>query len=158
MSAMTLDPVVLAAPRHKFVRGATSRHLVPVPAPGRVRVHTPTRPLETSGRPAAARLQVDTQPMALRLTRRGRLAITSVVALLLVTVAVAGGTSAWAGAPTEATTTQGVTVLPGQSLWSIAMVASPDADPRDTIIEIQELNDLAGSRVFAGQRLVIPVG
>ncbi len=157
MSAMTLDPVVLAAPRHGYVRGATSRHLVPVPAPGSTRVHS-TRPLETSGRASVARLQLDTQPAALRLTRRGRLAITSVVALLLVTVAVAGGTSAWAGAPSEATTTQGVTVLPGQSLWSIALVASPDADPRDTIIEIQELNDLAGSRVFAGQRLVIPVG
>ena len=49
-----------------------------------------------------------------------------------------------------------VTVRPGQSLWSVAESADPDADTRAVIQQIIELNALTGNVVFAGQRLWVP--
>ena len=57
-----------------------------------------------------------------------------------------------------ATTT--VVVQPGQTLWSVARGLSADADVRETVARIQELNGLsgtAGSTVRPGQQLVVPV-
>ena len=51
-----------------------------------------------------------------------------------------------------------VTVRPGQSLWSVAESADPDADTRVVIQQIVELNGLTGAVVFAGQRLWVPRG
>ena len=51
-----------------------------------------------------------------------------------------------------------VTVRPGQSLWSVAESADPDADTRVVIQQIVELNGLTGNVVFAGQRLWVPRG
>ena len=51
-----------------------------------------------------------------------------------------------------------VVVLPGESLWSVARTAQPGADPRDTVLQIQQLNQLPDSQVFAGQRLIVPAG
>jgi LysM repeat protein len=49
-----------------------------------------------------------------------------------------------------------VTVAPGDTLWSIAGVAAPNADRRDTVDQIRELNALSGSQLQAGQRLAVP--
>lgn len=132
MSALTIDSVITVPTAGR----ARSRHLVVVPA--------------------AARLSAPSVGH-LRLTRRGRLAITLVVAVLLAAVAVVGARAAWA-APTSAPATATVTVLPGQTLWQIASSSAPGADPRDAIIEIRELNGLTGSQVFAGQVLTVPAG
>jgi LysM repeat protein len=50
-----------------------------------------------------------------------------------------------------------VTVAPGDSLWSIAGDVAPDADRRDTVAEIMELNALSGSSVNVGQRIAVPL-
>ena len=51
-----------------------------------------------------------------------------------------------------------VTVLPGQSLWSVAEAADPDADTRLVIQQIINLNGLNGDTIVAGQRLWVPLG
>ena len=49
-----------------------------------------------------------------------------------------------------------VTVLPGDTLWAIALATAPQEDPRATILAIREANGLSGSGLQVGQRLVIP--
>ncbi len=46
-------------------------------------------------------------------------------------------------------------VAPYETLWSIAS-ASYAGDPRDAIYRIQQANDLGGSTLHAGQRLILP--
>ena len=49
-------------------------------------------------------------------------------------------------------------VQPGQTLWQVARAVSKDADPRETLARIQELNNLpgAGAVIHPGQQLVVP--
>jgi LysM repeat protein len=49
-----------------------------------------------------------------------------------------------------------VVVRPGQSLWSVAESADPDADTRVVIQQIAELNGLTGDTLIAGQQLWVP--
>jgi nucleoid-associated protein YgaU len=101
----------------------------------------------------------------LRLTRRGRrlartlVVLAALVAALVLSVAGRSATSqAGDGAAVPATTT--VVVQPGQTLWSVARGLSADADVRETVARIQELNGLsgtAGNTVRPGQQLVVPV-
>ena len=50
-----------------------------------------------------------------------------------------------------------VKVLPGDTLWSIAAeYGDPDEDIRNTICDIQKLNGLHGSLIYAGQTLTVP--
>src|SRR5580704_8052811 len=100
-------------------------------------------------------------PMPLRLTSRGRVvvAVTTVLLLAVLSLIVAMSAAATNQAPTR--TAPGLTqviVRPGQSLWSVAEKADPDADTRVVIQRITELNGLTGSAVFAGQRLWVPRG
>jgi hypothetical protein len=116
--------------------------------------------------PAAA-LSVRTAPRdqaastPLRLTRRGRIvaAAAAVVLLTMLSFTVAMSAQATGQAPARSGSglTQ-VTVHPGQSLWSVAESADPNADTRAVVQQIVELNSLTGSAVFAGQRLWVPRG
>lgn len=98
----------------------------------------------------------------LRLTRRGRLVLTSAVALPLAAVlafsVLAGGSAASAGdqlsTPGAAFAT--VMVAPGETLWGIAGQVAPSADPRDVVDAIKRLNSLDSAQLIAGQRLAIP--
>jgi len=101
--------------------------------------------------------------MPLRLTRRGRAVVAVAAALLLAALSLVIAASAQAtnhlappGAAQQNLTQ--VTVRPGQSLWSVAENADPDADTRVVVQQIIELNGLTGSVVFAGQRLWVPRG
>ncbi len=49
-----------------------------------------------------------------------------------------------------------VTVLPGQSLWSIAEKYAPNQDPSDFIQQILSLNNLQTSNVSIGEKLALP--
>ena len=102
-----------------------------------------------------------------RLTRRGRLVVT-VMAVLLVaagSVALAGAAQAighsgaqarpgTAGAAGAAITK--VEVRPGQSLWTLAEAYDPNADTRQVIQEILQLNSLSTDQVQPGQVLWMP--
>jgi hypothetical protein len=125
----------------------------------------PKAPPPAVAPPPAARRIPAAQPTAgpLRLTRRGRVVVAG-LAVLVVTVLsllVAGSAQATShAAPLVAAghNLARVAVRPGQSLWSVAESADPDADTRLVIQQILKLNVLHGDTVFAGERLWIPRG
>lgn len=96
----------------------------------------------------------------LRLTVRGRRLLLALAALPLavgIGVAVISGGSALASGESVGTATfETVTVMPGDTLWSIAGEVAPDADPRDVIGEISRLNLLQGGVLQIGQEIAIP--
>jgi hypothetical protein len=92
-----------------------------------------------------------------RLTRRGRLAVT--LALVAVSTGLLGlaQPQAFALGRGDGATTQRITVRPGETLWAIAGRVAPDADPRSTIARLESLNHLTSSTVPAGSVLLLPV-
>lgn len=46
----------------------------------------------------------------------------------------------------------------GETLWDLAGRFESGADPRSFIYELQRLNGLEDSRIFPGQRLILPSG
>jgi hypothetical protein len=99
----------------------------------------------------------------LRLTRRGRFVVAAMAALLVTVVmliasGVAQATSRSASNHAAQQNLTQVVVSPGQSLWSVAESADPNADTRLVIQQIIELNGLTDDVVFAGQRLWVPRG
>ncbi|MCM3697429.1 LysM peptidoglycan-binding domain-containing protein [Microbacterium oleivorans] len=109
-------------------------------------------------------IAISTAPVVrtrLRLTTRGRRVLAAVAALpVVVALGVGILSSGGALASGEAGASSGsfdtVTVMPGESLWTIAQDIAPDSDPRDVIDEIVRLNALSSSAVDAGQSLAIP--
>ena len=100
----------------------------------------------------------------LRLTRRGRLLFRGLplmlsVAALTTTAAFFAGVmlsppAVSADVASEDLVT--VTVMPGDSLWSIARDAAPGVDPYVTMERIGELNALEGGELELGQELYLP--
>jgi hypothetical protein len=171
---------VPAAPAELLPVPAARPELLPVPAVRPERLLVPAvRPEPPHGlaprprlapdqaaRNQAARDQVarnQAAHMPLRLTRRGRVVVAVATALLLAVLSLVIAASAQATshpAPSGAAQRNlaQVTVRPGQSLWSVAENADPDADTRVVVQQIIELNGLTGNVVFAGQRLWVPRG
>ena len=113
--------------------------------------------------PPVARHHEAARPPRLRLTRRGRIVLIviplsllalAVLALWAALMAPAHASDEQLAGPGQAVT---VTVRPGESLWTIAARTAPGQDPRVTIGQIRELNDLGGSRVVPGEQLLVPV-
>jgi len=97
----------------------------------------------------------------LRLTTRGRRVVAFLAALPAIAalgIAIVSGGAALASADRDAQTSEfaTVTVLPGDSLWSIAQEVAPAADPRDVVDAIARLNALGSAQLDAGQELAIP--
>ncbi|MQA79294.1 MAG: LysM peptidoglycan-binding domain-containing protein [Streptosporangiales bacterium] len=93
-----------------------------------------------------------------RLTRRGRAVVLGVLVALLTAAVVGLGAARYGNAaPTPGAERVTVTVGEGDTLWSIAAAAAPQADRRATVDRIVEVNGLDGSRIEPGQRLVVPV-
>lgn len=111
-------------------------------------------------RSAAARSSRPVAATSVRLTRRGRLLLGLVVLAVAVVTAVlsTGGGSASAGVSGRGgeVAVQQVTVRPGETLWAIATREAPGVDPRATVAELVDLNDLPGAAVQAGQVLLLP--
>lgn len=99
----------------------------------------------------------------LRLTRRGRLLLIGLPAMLIVgaLLTVIGffttPAMASAGSGLNAPAGQKVTVSGGETLWSLAVELAPERDPRDVVAEIVELNNLTSSVVQAGEQLFVPI-
>jgi nucleoid-associated protein YgaU len=118
-------------------------------------VETERRRLKAVADPAVAVRWAGQPP--LRLTRRGRVVLQSVViAAVVLTFAGVAATSkaspgVWA-TPGE----QSVVVHTGDTLWSIASRHVPGGDRRAAVEAIRQLNGLRGTRIEVGQELVLP--
>jgi nucleoid-associated protein YgaU len=117
--------------------------------------------MSSIGFSTAAVIPASTRPSTrLRLTTRGRavlLAFASVpLAIGIAFAALSGGSAIASGADTAAVSVETVTVMPGDTLWSIATGVAPEADPRDVIGEISRMNLLRGGELQVGQTLAIP--
>jgi hypothetical protein len=117
--------------------------------PGHYRRSTLARPV--------ARTQV--RPMAIARAILGWALILVVSAGLILGVgktlesAQASGTDI---TPSSAVSFEYVTIMNGDSLWSIAEEHAPNRDPRDFIAEIVALNNMTDSVVDAGMRIALP--
>ncbi|WP_404383577.1 LysM peptidoglycan-binding domain-containing protein [Knoellia locipacati] len=91
---------------------------------------------------------------ALRLTRAGRLALTTTVLLLALVAAFVGftGGAAATGAPLT------VTVEQGQTLSQLAAEHMSGSSIATAVAELQLANGLGSAQVRAGQTIVIPQG
>ena len=129
-------------------------------------------PMRTSGRCVASqrstaqyptnRYRAQGQPtrLALRITKRGRLALFVVSSLTIVVAVISTGQLAGASAVPAANVTVldavQVVVQPGDSLWGLARSSLPNADPRETVRRIRELNGLSGSVINPGEVIWLP--
>lgn len=123
----------------------------------------------STGFGSPAREQFDHAPARtrLRMTRRGRIVLTALVATplivwALVVVLGSGGAAAEGGSGLGGVEVGGiglttVTIHDGDSLWAIAESIAPRSDPRVVIDEILRLNGLDDAVVEPGQRLALPV-
>ena len=115
-----------------------------------VRFSAPSRPV----RPVQAARR---EPI--RLNRRGRIFFGTIIALALAAGAYFlgfGASQAGADSTVSTTSFEQVTVMPGDTLWSIASNVAPNADTQTVIAEIVSLNQLETATVQPGQRLAIP--
>ena len=137
MSAMTADAALIRTVRVRTFGSVpiSSRSSVPISSRSSV-------PIQSRG--------------ALRLTRRGRLAFLAIGAVLAGSVVVGGG---WASAhePRDATAVATHTVVPGETLWSIAAaIATPADDIRVIVDDLMQLNSLPNAGLRAGQQILVP--
>jgi hypothetical protein len=95
----------------------------------------------------------------LRLTRRGRIVLTTLAAaplLVGMALAVLNGGQASAGNTSGDVRFDTVTIQPGETLWQLAEETAPNADPRDFVQDVISLNALDGSGLQAGEQIAIP--
>ena len=99
------------------------------------------------------------QAAKLRITARGQAVLVSFVAIVLALVVgffTFGTTGANAATESGVNDFTYVSIHAGETLWDIASELDPNADPRDLIAEIVQLNALEGSDVEVGQRIALP--
>ncbi|WP_237224576.1 MULTISPECIES: LysM peptidoglycan-binding domain-containing protein [Rothia] len=111
----------------------------------------------------ATSMQLPQRPK-MRLTRRGRFIFRGLPLLTLAALLVLGAltlllpTEAKSSAETPvAPSSSTVTVMHGDSLWSIAADVAPGEDNRDVINHIMQINNLTTAQVEPGQVLEVPV-
>ena len=97
----------------------------------------------------------------LRLTARGRRVLAflaSIPAIVALSIAIVSGGGALASGEGSAPagTFAEVTVMPGDTLWSIAGEIAPDADPRDVVDAVMSLNAMSSARLDIGQTIAVP--
>ena len=120
--------------------------------PERARTRRPERPLAS----VTALYQPSPRSVAppVRLTRRGVVVLSGLVAAIaaaLVGLAWASAPSSASGGPAAANVPAIVTVLPGDSLWTIAARVAPQTDPRAEVAHLVQVNHLAGVDLAPGQ-------
>ncbi len=97
----------------------------------------------------------------LRITERGRRVLlalaTAPLAAGVVASVLAGGTAIASGEQGEPVVFETVTVMPGDTLWTIAADAAPGVDPREVVGDIVRLNNLPSAMIQAGSEISIPV-
>ena len=94
---------------------------------------------------------------SVRLTRRGRLVVFSVGLLVVLVLGVLWGTGSVATEEAGADQTLVVQVEPGDTLYDLAAQVTTDGDVNAMVEQIEDLNHLDSSVVYAGQKLRVPV-
>lgn len=117
----------------------------PARVPGRPRLH-----LVPTGDAVPARA-----PRRLRFTRRGRLAMTITVAVLVAVAAFSAWSSLASAAPTGVPA-HVVTVASGDTLSEIAAREMPGIRTDDAVLRLVAANHLQNDQVMTGQTLVVP--
>jgi len=133
---------------------------IAAPFPAARATRTPSRPVPVRAAAPTRAARPSSPSGGLRLTRRGRVVVGVVSTLfLLLVVLFSGGLSADAGTSVseQGRATGVVVVQAGESLWQIAQAIAPQADPRETVTLIRELNGLDESAVVPGQSIIVPV-
>lgn len=100
------------------------------------------------------------QAPRLHITRRGRVVLGALIAVpvaVVMAVSALSGLSAQAGSSQSTASFDYITVAAGESLWDLAGWVAPDADPREVVASLIELNQLDSGDVRPGQRLAIPL-
>ncbi|KNY06409.1 LysM peptidoglycan-binding domain-containing protein [Microbacterium sp. GCS4] len=96
----------------------------------------------------------------IRLTARGRRVVLALAALPLAAGiafgALSGGSAIASNEHVATASFETVTVMPGDTLWSIAESVAPGSDPREVIGDITRLNALQGGALQIGQEIAIP--
>ena len=90
-----------------------------------------------------------------RLTRRGRALVRSVILLAVVLTAFVVTVATQADDVTPVAS-RSMVVSEGDTLWSIAERAAPGQPLSVTMAQIRTLNDMSDSTVRVGQRLLLP--
>lgn len=117
-------------------------------------------PAARPGSRPVRRPRPSTASSSLRLTRRGRVVIATASILMLFGVTVVSGVftaDAGSSAAEQGRATGVVVVQAGESLWQIAQDIAPQADPRETVTTIRDLNGLGDTTVVPGQSIVVPI-
>jgi hypothetical protein len=99
------------------------------------------------------------RPEPIRLNRRGRLFFGTLLALVALAVAYflgLGASQAGADSTVSTTSFEQITIMPGDTLWSIAGDIAPGADTQQVIADIVSLNQLDTATVQPGQHISIP--
>ena len=94
---------------------------------------------------------------SVRLTRRGRLVVFTIGLMVVLTLGVLWGTGSVATEQRGTDATLVVQVESGDTLYDLAARVTTDGDVNAMVEEIEDLNDLESSMVFAGQKLRVPV-
>ena len=93
----------------------------------------------------------------LRMTKRGRAVLLSLVAIPVVAAALAFGINAGGAVGTSSSTPLAkITVVGGETLWGVAKQIAPNADPRDVVADIISVNRLGSADIYPGEHLSIP--
>jgi LysM repeat protein len=93
----------------------------------------------------------------LRMTKRGRAVLLSVIATPVVLAALAFGINAGGAVGTSSSTPlTKITVVGGETLWGVAKHIAPNSDPRDVVSDIMSVNRLNTADIYPGERLAIP--
>lgn len=155
-------PDRLVASRSRGPRGHAGLRLVPdVPAAPAVRSRPAPGVSRPSAPPARPRRSVPepatpVRPAPIRLTRRGRVVLVLFLAAVLLVTGWFVSRAVASAATTSPPSAASVEARPGDTLWSIAVRARPDTDPRITVERILEANGLASPVIQPGQRLILP--
>jgi hypothetical protein len=106
----------------------------------------PTRP---ASRPAP--------PARTRITRRGRLVLLVLSAVILLAVISVGRAGSQAAtAPESGPALTQTTVQQGETLWTVAQRIAPGHDPREVVAQLRRINHLPTSSLRVGQQLLLP--
>jgi hypothetical protein len=94
---------------------------------------------------------------SLRITRRGRIVLGLALALPVMALSVfLTSPGALAENEVAANDFDYMTVLSGDTLWSIATMIAPEEDPRDVVADIISLNQLPTAALTPGQEIALP--